>query len=205
MSDDTFSLSPTEIEVPPATSDYGYDVLWQDYRNWASEPRSSASARLSSAAAVRRAGSNPPEGSERSYDWSYVRSLLMPPSRPGSRPCPWGESTILNPRKAMWGPRNAYLLREVCLQQVHSILDDSGKMTMAVIAAVAEFERDLIIERAQVGLERAKANGKVLGRPTVLDAAQRALVRVDLDARNERGRNARRLAVSRQTWCGFAS
>ena len=38
-------------------------------------------------------------------------------------------------------------------------------MTMAVIAAVAEFERDLLIERTQAGLNRAKAEGKRLGRP----------------------------------------
>jgi putative DNA-invertase from lambdoid prophage Rac len=32
----------------------------------------------------------------------------------------------------------------------------AGKMTMGVIAAVAEFERDLLIERTQSGLKRAK-------------------------------------------------
>ena len=41
----------------------------------------------------------------------------------------------------------------------------AGRMTMGVIAAVAEFERDLLIERTQSGLTRAKAQGKVLGRP----------------------------------------
>ena len=41
----------------------------------------------------------------------------------------------------------------------------AGKMTMAVISAVAEFERDLLIERTQAGLARAKSEGKVLGRP----------------------------------------
>ncbi|PKM30389.1 MAG: DNA invertase [Gammaproteobacteria bacterium HGW-Gammaproteobacteria-11] len=41
----------------------------------------------------------------------------------------------------------------------------AGKMTMSVIASVAEFERDLLIERTQAGLERAKAQGKILGRP----------------------------------------
>ena len=41
----------------------------------------------------------------------------------------------------------------------------AGKMTMQVLAAVAEFERDLLIERTQAGLERAKAEGKTLGRP----------------------------------------
>jgi DNA invertase Pin-like site-specific DNA recombinase len=33
-------------------------------------------------------------------------------------------------------------------------------MIMEVIAAVAEFERNLLIERTQSGLERAKAQGK---------------------------------------------
>lgn len=41
----------------------------------------------------------------------------------------------------------------------------AGKMTMQVLGAVAEFERDLLIERTQSGLQRAKAEGKRLGRP----------------------------------------
>jgi putative DNA-invertase from lambdoid prophage Rac len=41
----------------------------------------------------------------------------------------------------------------------------AGKMTMQVLGAVAEFERDLLIERTQSGLKRAKAEGKKLGRP----------------------------------------
>lgn len=42
----------------------------------------------------------------------------------------------------------------------------AGKMTMGVLAAVAQFERDLLIERTQAGLSRAKSEGKRLGRPT---------------------------------------
>ena len=42
----------------------------------------------------------------------------------------------------------------------------AGKMIMQVIAAVAEFERDLLIERTQAGLARAKAAGRTLGRPS---------------------------------------
>ncbi|MEX3772258.1 recombinase family protein [Pseudomonas sp. MYb118] len=41
----------------------------------------------------------------------------------------------------------------------------AGKMTMQVLGAVAEFERDLLIERTQSGLKRAKSEGKKLGRP----------------------------------------
>ena len=48
----------------------------------------------------------------------------------------------------------------------------AGKMTMGVLSAVAEFERDLLIERTQAGLSRAKAEGKVLGRPTALTREQ---------------------------------
>ncbi len=44
---------------------------------------------------------------------------------------------------------------------------------MHVINAVAEFERDLLIERTQAGLTRAKAEGKTLGRPASLDDNQR--------------------------------
>lgn len=48
----------------------------------------------------------------------------------------------------------------------------AGRMTMGVIAAVAEFERDLLIERTQSGLQRAKAKGTRLGRPPALSEAE---------------------------------
>lgn len=53
----------------------------------------------------------------------------------------------------------------------------AGKMTMGVIAAVAEFERDLLVERTQAGLSRAKAEGKALGRPSALTGEQQATIR----------------------------
>jgi putative DNA-invertase from lambdoid prophage Rac len=58
----------------------------------------------------------------------------------------------------------------------------AGKMTMGVIAAVAEFERDLLIERTQAGLSRAKAEGKRLGRPMALSDQQRAEIAVKAKA-----------------------
>jgi len=48
----------------------------------------------------------------------------------------------------------------------------AGKMTMQVLSAVAEFERDLLIERTQSGLRRAKAEGKKLGRPAANDTTE---------------------------------
>ncbi|MBG0810804.1 recombinase family protein [Methylosinus sp. H3A] len=49
----------------------------------------------------------------------------------------------------------------------------AGKMTMSVIGAVAEFERDLLIERTQAGLARARAEGKQPGRPSRLSKIQK--------------------------------
>lgn len=46
------------------------------------------------------------------------------------------------------------------------LTSSSGELMIKMLAAVADFERDLIIERTQVGLARAKAEGKRLGRPS---------------------------------------
>lgn len=48
----------------------------------------------------------------------------------------------------------------------------AGKMTMGVLATVAQFERDQLIERTNAGLQRAKKQGKQLGRPPVSSAAE---------------------------------
>ena len=41
-----------------------------------------------------------------------------------------------------------------------------GKLMLQMMTAFAEFERNRIRERTQEGLQRAKAQGKILGRPT---------------------------------------
>lgn len=52
----------------------------------------------------------------------------------------------------------------------------AGRMTMMVISSVAEFEKDLLIERTQSGLARARKAGKRLGRPSALSAKQLRMV-----------------------------
>lgn len=49
----------------------------------------------------------------------------------------------------------------------------AGKMMLTMLAAVAEMERDLLVERTQAGLSRAKAEGKTLGRPLKTTKEQR--------------------------------
>lgn len=66
----------------------------------------------------------------------------------------------------------------------------AGKMVMTVISAMAEFERDLLVERTQTGLQRAQAAGKRLGRPTALTDAQCS----DILAGRKRGQSLGQLA-----------
>jgi putative DNA-invertase from lambdoid prophage Rac len=75
----------------------------------------------------------------------------------------------------------------------------AGKMTMQVIAAVAEFERDLLIERTQSGIIRAKAAGKQFGRPPTLNAEERATVLRRMDAGVSIAQIAREFKTTRQT------
>ncbi len=75
----------------------------------------------------------------------------------------------------------------------------AGRMTMGVINAVAQFERDLLIERTQAGLVRAKAEGATLGRPATLDAAQRDAVRRALANGASVSALAKEYETSRQT------
>ncbi|WP_186036176.1 recombinase family protein [Burkholderia gladioli] len=75
----------------------------------------------------------------------------------------------------------------------------AGRMTMQVLNAVAEFERDLLIERTHAGIARAKAEGKPMGRPSALSNEQRADVLRELDAGASVAALARRFGTSRQT------
>jgi putative DNA-invertase from lambdoid prophage Rac len=72
-------------------------------------------------------------------------------------------------------------------------------MTMGVINTVAQFERDLLIERTQSGLDRAKSNGKILGRPNVLSEEQKKQVILQLQKGKAVAAIARNFNVSRQT------
>jgi putative DNA-invertase from lambdoid prophage Rac len=75
----------------------------------------------------------------------------------------------------------------------------AGKMTMQVIAAVAEFERDLLIERTQSGIVRARANGKRFGRPPSLNTEARLSVIERINAGVSIAKISREFKTTRQT------
>ena len=79
----------------------------------------------------------------------------------------------------------------------------AGKLLLSMLAAVAEMERDLLVERTQAGLARAKAEGKVLGRPSKTTPEQRTEIRNRLGAGESVSALARLYGVSRANIIGI--
>ena len=79
----------------------------------------------------------------------------------------------------------------------------AGRMTMQVINAVAEFERDLLIERTNAGIKRARTEGKTFGRPSALDTDQQIIVAKQLADGVPVAQIARDHNTSRQTIMRF--
>lgn len=79
------------------------------------------------------------------------------------------------------------------------LTSSAGRMTMGVINAVAQFERDLLIERTQSGLARARKEGKRIGRPHSVDPARRIEILEELQGGESLSKLARKHKTSRQT------
>lgn len=75
----------------------------------------------------------------------------------------------------------------------------AGKLMLAMLAAVAEMERDILIERTKAGIERARAQGKAIGRPVAIAPAQRAEIAARLAGGATVSSLAREFGVSRAT------
>ena len=74
-----------------------------------------------------------------------------------------------------------------------------GKLVLAVLAALAEGERDIIIERTNAGIARARANGVTFGRPRVVDAQMEEVIAEHLACGTSISAIARETGVSRAT------
>ena len=73
----------------------------------------------------------------------------------------------------------------------------AGKLLLMMLSAVAEMERDLLVERTQAGLVRAKAEGKILGRPSKTIDIQRVEIIKKLQVGESVSAVAREYKVSR--------
>ena len=86
----------------------------------------------------------------------------------------------------------------------------AGKLMLNMLAAVAEMERDLLIERTQSGLARAKSEGKILGRPLKTTDKQRSEIKTMRKEGSSVSALSRAYGVSgprpdRDSICGSAS
>jgi DNA invertase Pin-like site-specific DNA recombinase len=61
---------------------------------------------------------------------------------------------------------NTHGIQFVSLSEQVDTSTPTGKMVFTVLGAVAELERNLIVERVRAGLRHARSKGKKLGRPT---------------------------------------
>src|SRR3954454_22608523 len=76
----------------------------------------------------------------------------------------------------------------------------SGKLDFGIFAALAEFERELIVERTKAGLLAARARGRRGGRPYKMTAAKLRLAQAAMaDPETSVGELCRELGVTRQT------
>ena len=79
----------------------------------------------------------------------------------------------------------------------------AGKLLLMMLSAVAEMERDLLVERTQAGLARAKAEGKILGRPPKTNDIQRSEIISKLQSGESVSAVAREYGVSRASIIGI--
>jgi DNA invertase Pin-like site-specific DNA recombinase len=81
----------------------------------------------------------------------------------------------------LWDEADAAGVRVIVVDQGIDTSTPAGRLQRNMLAALAEFERELILERTRAGIERARALGKKFGAPRRISEAV---------AREVRGRRA---------------
>lgn len=85
-------------------------------------------------------------------------------------------------------------------------LSAGGKLIFHVFASLAEFERNLLLERTEAGMQAARARGRNGGRPAKLTAAQVREIRLLMADRGTVASDiAKRYGVSRATLYKYCS
>ena len=100
----------------------------------------------------------------------FLKMLEM--LRPGDILVVWKLDRLGRSLKELIETVTALAERGVELRSLKENIDTTtptGKLMFHIIAALAEFERDIISERTQAGLEAARARGRRGGRPKAID------------------------------------
>jgi DNA invertase Pin-like site-specific DNA recombinase len=93
-----------------------------------------------------------------------------------------------------WSELDDLGVRFVSLSEQMDFGSAAGKVMFSVIAAMAEFERDLIRERVKLGMARARLEGRRIGRPDSVPVEE---IRRRLRAKESPSKIARQLGVGR--------
>lgn len=92
--------------------------------------------------------------------------------------------------------------RGITIEALDTQLDTrtpAGKLVLSVLASMAEFERNLIVERTREGLAHARAQGRVGGRRPKLDGTQQQAALAALASGMSEAQVAQTFGVSRST------
>lgn len=109
-----------------------------------------------------------------------------------------GRDSIDVQQTIQWFKENG--IRLIVLQLGNlDLTSSSGGLIVGVLSSIAAFERELLIERTQAGLARAKAQGKKLGRKSKVNQEQRLEIVQGITEGVSISELARRYKVSRQT------
>ena len=123
--------------------------------------------------------------------------------RPGDTLVVWKLDRLGRSLRHLVEAVNALAERGVGFRSLQENIDTTtagGKLVFHVFAALAEVERDIIIERTQAGLAAARARGRRGGRPKVMDSNKAAIARQMYDSKEHTVTEiANTLGVSRAT------
>jgi DNA invertase Pin-like site-specific DNA recombinase len=89
-----------------------------------------------------------------------------------------------------WDEADASGVRVIVIDQGIDTSTPAGRLQRNMLAALAEFERELILERTQAGIARARALGKKFGAPRRIPESVAREVR----ARRDQGESLRRIS-----------
>jgi len=134
---------------------------------------------------------------------TQVKQIL----RKGDRLVVWRLDRLGRSLKDLIGWVNYLEDEGVGLHSLHENVDTStstGKLVFHMFGALAGFERNLIQERTNAGLEAARARGRYGGRPKALSADQRQVV---VDLYNEKKMPVKKICemmgISKTTLYGY--
>lgn len=84
--------------------------------------------------------------------------------------------------KDLWEIVETLEHKDVALKVLDIALDtgtSTGKLMLNILGSVAQFERDMMLERQKEGIARAMAEGRYRGRPRTLDADRVKAMKAD--------------------------